>query len=46
MDGPVDLDKGIPVVLVHELQKIIGSDGVLTAQSDRMVFECDGFTIE
>ena len=46
MDGPVDLDTGIPVALVHELQKIIGSDGVLTAQSDRMVFECDGFTIE
>ena len=46
MESPVDLDTSIPIALIHELQKIIGSDGVLTAHSDRMVFECDGFTIE
>lgn len=31
---------------VAELREIVGSDGVLTAHSDLLVYECDGFTIE
>ena len=46
MHGQTDVDFDIPIELIHELQQIIGSDGVLTAHSDRMVYECDGFTIE
>lgn len=32
--------------LVNELRGIVGSDGVLTAHSDLLAYECDGFTIE
>jgi glycolate oxidase len=32
--------------LADELREIVGSDGVLTAQSDLLVFECDGYQIE
>ena len=46
MHGSSDVDSSIPVALIHELQQIIGAEGVLTAYSDRMVYECDGFTIE
>lgn len=35
-----------PTSLVRELREIVGSDGVLTANSDLMVYECDGFVIE
>jgi glycolate oxidase len=31
---------------VDELREIVGPDGVLTAHSDLLVYECDGFTIE
>ena len=46
MHGQTDVDFDIPIELIHELQQIIGSDGVLIVHSDRMVYECDGFTIE
>ena len=36
----------IPAQLITGLRQVIGAAGVLTAYSDRMVFECDGFTIE
>ncbi len=31
---------------VDELRGIVGPDGILTAHSDLLVYECDGFTIE
>jgi glycolate oxidase len=33
-------------LLIDELGAIVGSDGVLTAPSDRLVYECDGYTLE
>ena len=38
------MDFDIPIELIHELQQIIGSDGVLTAI--RSYVRSDGFTIE
>ncbi len=32
--------------LVDELREIVGLDGVLSARSDLVVYECDGFVIE
>ena len=32
--------------VVDELRQIVGSDGVLSAHSDLLVYECDGFVIE
>jgi len=32
--------------LVEQLREVVGSDGVLSAHSDVMVYECDGFVIE
>src|SRR5438132_35351 len=32
--------------LVDELRDIVGIDGVLSARSDLLVYECDGFVIE
>jgi glycolate oxidase len=32
--------------LIDRFRDIVGTDGVLTAASDRMVYECDGYTIE
>src|SRR5580765_951121 len=32
--------------LVDELRQIVGLDGVLSAHSDLIVYECDGFVIE
>ena len=32
--------------LIDRLRRAIGAENVLTAQSDLMVYECDGFTIE
>jgi len=39
-------DTIIPSRCIEALRGIIGSEGVLTAFSERMVFECDGFTID
>lgn len=36
----------IPVELIAELRSIVGSDSVLSSNSDLLVYECDGFTIE
>ena len=36
----------IPPDLVSRLRGVVGNDGVLSAQSDLMVYECDGFVIE
>src|SRR5579871_3965119 len=33
-------------MLLNRLQAIVGQGGVLTAPSDLLVYECDGFTIE
>jgi glycolate oxidase len=35
-----------PSALVDELREIVGIDGVLSARSDLVVYECDGFVIE
>lgn len=35
-----------PLRIVDQLRKIVGPDGVLSARSDLLVYECDGFTIE
>jgi glycolate oxidase len=32
--------------LAQALRSVVGADGVLTAHSEMMVYECDGFTIE
>src|SRR6185437_2548994 len=32
--------------LVAELRSLLGSEGILTAHSEMLVYECDGFTIE
>src|SRR5262245_53137788 len=32
--------------LVDRLQQIVGRENVLTAPSDLLVYECDGFTVE
>src|SRR6266851_4891163 len=32
--------------LIEWLRKVVGPEGVLTSQSDLLVYECDGFTIE
>src|SRR5215831_9120045 len=32
--------------LVDELREVVGVDGVLSAHSDLVVYECDGFVIE
>ncbi len=39
-------DPMVPHTLVRQLVSIIGSDGVLSAASDLLVYECDGFVIE
>jgi len=36
----------VAVRLVDSLREIVGVDGVLSARSDLLVYECDGFTIE
>lgn len=35
-----------PLRIVDQLRKIVGAEGVLSARSDLLVYECDGFTIE
>jgi glycolate oxidase len=35
-----------PLRIVDQLRKIVGPEGVLSARSDLLVYECDGFTIE
>lgn len=32
--------------LIQQLRQLVGVDGVLSARSELMVYECDGFTIE
>lgn len=32
--------------IIDPLRKVVGADGVLSARSDLLVYECDGFTIE
>jgi glycolate oxidase len=36
----------LQISFVDQLREIVGVDGVLTAHSDLLVYECDGFTIE
>ena len=36
----------LPATLVDDLRRIVGHDGVLSAHSDLVVYECDGFVIE
>lgn len=36
----------IPVHVVDRLRAIVGADGVLVSSTDRLVYECDAFTIE
>ena len=35
-----------PAALVGELQRIVGASHVLSSRSEKLVYECDGFTIE
>src|SRR4051812_8917420 len=35
-----------PSELANRLEAIVGRDGVLSAASDLVVYECDGYTIE
>ncbi|MCS5572921.1 MAG: FAD-binding protein, partial [Pseudomonadales bacterium] len=46
MSSSPSADSTIPSRCIEALRGIIGSEGVLTAFSERMVFECDGFTID
>lgn len=34
------------LTLIDQLRRIVGDDGVLSARSDLLVYECDGFVIE
>ncbi len=36
----------IPSTLVEELTRIVGSEAMIRRPEDRMVYECDGFTLE
>lgn len=36
----------IDLALVEELRALVGTDGVLSAHSELLVYECDGFVIE
>ena len=36
----------IAASVVDQLRRVVGSDGVLSANSDLLVYECDGFVIE
>ena len=36
----------IPLDVIDELAELLGRDAVLSAHSDLIVFECDGFVIE
>lgn len=36
----------VPDRLIDQLRRIVGSDGVLAARSDLLVYECDGYVIE
>ncbi|MAV36978.1 MAG: FAD-binding oxidoreductase [Planctomycetaceae bacterium] len=40
------MDVAPPAQLVARLRNVLGPDRVLTARSDLMAYECDGFTIE
>src|SRR4051812_30563820 len=44
--APAQPPPGNPLALVDRLRKIVGTDGVLSARSEMLVYECDGFTIE
>jgi glycolate oxidase len=46
MSASKSSESTISAELITALRRVIGAAGVLTAYSDRMVFECDGFTIE
>jgi glycolate dehydrogenase FAD-linked subunit len=35
-----------PSILLDELRRVLGADGVLSAHSETLVYECDGFVIE
>ena len=37
---------GLPIHVIEKLQKQLGSERLLTASSDLLVYECDGFVIE
>ena len=37
---------GVPIHVIEKLQKQLGSERLLTAASDLLVYECDGFVIE
>ncbi|HIO22538.1 MAG TPA: FAD-binding protein [Nitrospirales bacterium] len=37
---------GVPIHVIEKLQKQLGSERLLTASSDLLVYECDGFVIE
>ncbi len=39
-------DSTVPVRILSGLQKIVGSRHVLSSRSERLVYECDGFTLE
>ena len=36
----------VPTAAVDALRNVVGDDGVLTAHSELLVYECDGFVIE
>src|SRR5947209_10043271 len=40
------MDQAISASLIDRLRHIVGQDAVLTAPSDLLVYECDGYTIE
>lgn len=44
--SPAASKGGIPLRVVEALRTVVGVDGVLAAESDLLVYECDGFTLE
>ncbi|HZZ74223.1 MAG TPA: FAD-linked oxidase C-terminal domain-containing protein [Pirellulales bacterium] len=40
------MSAAIPVPVIDQLRQIVGGDALLSAYSERVVYECDGFVIE
>ena len=46
LTAPAPIDGVSHAALVARMKAIVGTDNVLTAAADLVVYECDGFTIE
>src|SRR5437016_4180773 len=42
----IDMTTSAPSSLIDRMRTLVGADGVLTAPSEMLVYECDGYTVE